>query len=83
MLKYSVLNVELSATEYNYLKLFLQGKSSKEVGQRLFVTEKTAKSMSCQLHVKFNVTSRLELLSLFIDRSLLEPRVPPTSLLTP
>ncbi len=62
---------ELSDRQHDVLRLLLQGHSEKEVARDLGVSTHTVHTHVKRLYTEFNVSSRGELLALFIDRRIL------------
>jgi DNA-binding NarL/FixJ family response regulator len=51
---------ELSPRELEIVRLIAAGLSNKEIGQRLFLTEKTVKNHTSRIFVKLNVVARTQ-----------------------
>lgn len=63
---------QLSDRQTDVLHLLLQGRSEKEVARELGVSTHTVHTHVKKLYIEFNVSSRGELLALFIDKRVLE-----------
>ena len=64
----------LSETQLRVLRLLLTGGSEKEMATELFVSPHTVHSHIQAVYRELGVTSRAELMSIFIDRAAIEPR---------
>lgn len=62
----------LSAREIDVLKLMAQGKSNKEIGSALFISEGTVKSHVKAIFAKMNVISRTEAVATATRRGLIQ-----------
>jgi DNA-binding NarL/FixJ family response regulator len=62
----------LSAREIDVLKLMAQGKSNKEIGSALFISEGTVKSHVKAIFAKMNVVSRTEAVATATRRGLIQ-----------
>ena len=62
----------LSARESDVLKLMAQGKSNKEIGSALFISEGTVKSHVKSMFAKLNVVSRTEAVASATRRGLIQ-----------
>lgn len=62
----------LSAREIEVLKLMAQGKSNKEIGSALFISEGTVKSHGKGIFAKMNVLSRTEAVATATRRGLIQ-----------
>jgi DNA-binding NarL/FixJ family response regulator len=62
----------LSAREIDVLKLMAQGKSNKEIGAALFISEGTVKSHVKAIFAKMNVISRTEAVATATRRGLIQ-----------
>jgi two-component system NarL family response regulator len=62
----------LSAREIDVLKLMAEGKSNKEIGARLFISEGTVKSHVKGIFAKLNVISRTEAVATASRRGLIQ-----------
>jgi DNA-binding CsgD family transcriptional regulator len=63
----------LSDTQLKVLRLLLTGKTEKELAAKLFVSPHTVHSHIQAVYRELGVTSRAELMSLFIDRAVIAP----------
>jgi DNA-binding NarL/FixJ family response regulator len=63
----------LSSTQVRVLRLLLTGMTEKEMASRLFVSPHTVHSHIQAVYRELEVTSRAELMSMFIDRAVIEP----------
>ncbi len=61
---------ELTAREFEVLKLIVQGKSNKEIGDNLGISEGTVKSHVNNILSKLNVTDRTQAVSVALKRGL-------------
>lgn len=66
-------NAELTARELSVLALLAKGKSNKEIGLSLYISETTVKSHLRNIFPKLNVLSRTEAISEASRRGLLRP----------
>ncbi len=66
-------NTELTARELSVLALLAKGKSNKEIGLSLYISETTVKSHLRNIFPKLNVLSRTEAISEASRRGLLNP----------
>lgn len=66
-------NTELTARELSVLSLLAKGKSNKEIGLSLYISETTVKSHLRNIFPKLNVLSRTEAISEASRRGLLSP----------
>jgi DNA-binding CsgD family transcriptional regulator len=64
---------QLSSTQVRVLRLLLTGMTEKEMASRLFVSPHTVHSHIQAVYRELEVTSRAELMSMFIDRAVIEP----------
>ncbi len=62
----------LSGREIDVLKLMAQGKSNKEIGSALFISEGTVKSHAKNIFAKMNVISRTEAVATATRRGLIQ-----------
>jgi DNA-binding NarL/FixJ family response regulator len=53
-------NEQLSGRELEIVRLIAEGLSNKEIGQRLFLTEKTVKNHTSRIFTKLNVVARTQ-----------------------
>jgi two-component system response regulator DegU len=53
-------NEQLSTRELEIVRLIAEGLSNKEIGQRLFLTEKTVKNHTSRIFTKLNVVARTQ-----------------------
>jgi DNA-binding NarL/FixJ family response regulator len=63
-------NQALTPREKEVLHLLTEGKTNKEIAQKLFISEKTVKSHLNRIFKKFNVTRRLEAILYAIKQGL-------------
>ena len=63
---------ELTSREVDVLKLMAQGKSNKEIGSALFISEGTVKSHVKSIFAKLNVISRTEAVANATRRGLIQ-----------
>ncbi|MBV8216553.1 MAG: response regulator transcription factor, partial [Verrucomicrobia bacterium] len=68
----SIARPELSKRERQVLKYLASGRSNKEIGQILYVSEHTAKSHVRSIMAKLNADSRTEVISIAIKRGFLK-----------
>jgi DNA-binding CsgD family transcriptional regulator len=64
---------QLSPTQVRVLRLLLTGMTEKEMAAKLFVSPHTVHSHIQAVYRELVVTSRAELMSMFIDRAVIEP----------
>src|SRR5438067_394911 len=69
---HSVVRETLSEREIDVLKLMAQGKSNKEIGSALFISEGTVKSHVKAIFAKMNVISRTEAVANATRRGLIQ-----------
>ncbi|MCG8573183.1 MAG: helix-turn-helix transcriptional regulator [Spirochaetes bacterium] len=55
----------MTLREKEIIKLILRGKSNKEIGDELFISERTVKNHIYNTYKKLDINSRFELIHLF------------------
>ncbi len=73
-LAYEATIERLSETQLRVLRLLLTGQTEKEMAASLFVSPHTVHSHIQAVYRELGVTSRAELMAMFIDRAVIEPR---------
>jgi pSer/pThr/pTyr-binding forkhead associated (FHA) protein len=73
-LAYEATIERLSDTQIRVLRLLLTGQTEKEMAAKLFVSPHTVHSHIQAVYRELGVTSRAELMAMFIDRAVIEPR---------
>ena len=58
--------MKLSPSEERVVKMVIEGYSNQEIGQKLFVTEKTVKFHLTNIYAKLEVQSRAQLIVKFL-----------------
>lgn len=62
--------VPLTEREGEVLQLILNGKSNREIGEELFISESTVKTHVGNIYSKYDVSKRAELISMLLSRGI-------------